>query len=140
MKDRSDQAITLTADEAAVIRQALAACSGIFSRAMLAGGPGRQALEEAALEVVADGRPLGRAYAYNGNPSWVFMDVRDSGLTGGYVCQLHLTNGTTTPAGMVTVYNGTGDWAHTVQVDAGQVRQATLVTPSGDTVANATFS
>ena len=62
MKDRSDQAITLTADEAAVIRQALAACSGIFSRAMLAGGPGRRALEEAALEVVADGRPLGQVH------------------------------------------------------------------------------
>jgi hypothetical protein len=54
------QAVTLTADEAALIRQALAACSGIFSRAMLAGGPGRRSLEEAALEVVADGRPLGQ--------------------------------------------------------------------------------
>jgi len=63
VKDRSDQAITLTADEAAFIRQALAACSGIFSRAMLADGPGRQALEQAALEVVADGRPLGQVHS-----------------------------------------------------------------------------
>lgn len=62
MKDRSGQAITLTAGEAAFIRQALAACSGIFSRALLAGGPGRQALEQAALEVVADGRPLGQVH------------------------------------------------------------------------------
>ena len=105
----------------------------------VASAPGAVNVRSAAL-LASDGRPLGRAYAYSGNPSWVFMDVRDSGLTGGYVCELHLTNGTTTPAGMVTVYNGTGDWAHTVRVEAGQVRQATLVTPSGVAVARATFS
>ncbi len=105
----------------------------------VAAAPGAVNLRSAAL-LASDGRPLGRAYAYSGNPSWVFMDVRDSGLTGGYVCELHLTNGTTAPAGMVTVYNGTGDWAHTVQIEAGQVRQATLVTPTGVAVASATFS
>jgi len=105
----------------------------------VASAPGAVNVRSAAL-LASDGRPLGRAYAYSGNPSWVFMDVRDSGLTGGYVCELHLTNGTTTPAGMVTVYNGTGDWAHTVPVEAGQVRQATLVTPAGIPVASATFS
>jgi hypothetical protein len=60
VKARSDQAVTLTADEAAFIRQALVASSGIFSQAALAGGPGLRALEEAALEVVAGGRPLGQ--------------------------------------------------------------------------------
>jgi hypothetical protein len=94
----------------------------------------------AATLLASDGRPLGRAYAYGGNPSWVFMDVRDSGLSGAYVCELHMTNGTTTAAGLVTVYDGTGDWAHTVRVEARQVRQATLVTPSGVAVASATFS
>jgi len=105
----------------------------------VASAPAAVSVRSAAL-LASDGRPLGRAYAYSGSPSWVFMDVRDSGLTGGYVCELHLTNGTTTPAGMVTVYNGTGDWAHTVRVEAGQVRQATLVTPSGVAVASATFT
>ena len=118
---------------------AAGATLGHGSPVPVASAPAAVSVRSAAL-LANDGRPLGRAYAYSGSPSWVFMDVRDSGLTGGYVCELHLTNGTTTPAGMVTVYNGTGDWAHTVRVEAGQVRQATLVTPSGVAVASATFT
>jgi hypothetical protein len=113
--------------------------AGHRSPVPVASPPGALSVRSATL-LASDGRPLGQAYAYSGNPSWMFMDVRDSGLTGGYVCELHLTNGTTTPAGMVTVYNGAGDWAHTVGVQAAQVRQATLVTPTGVAVASATFS
>jgi hypothetical protein len=105
----------------------------------VAHAPGAASVRSGTL-LASDGRPLGQAYAYGGDPSWMFMDVRDSGLTGSYVCELRLANGTTTPAGLVTVYDGTGDWAHTVQVEAGEVRQATLVTPSGVAVASATFS
>lgn len=54
---REDKAIILTADDAAFIRHALIACTGVFDRAKRAGGPGLQALREAALEVIADGRP-----------------------------------------------------------------------------------
>ncbi len=86
------------------------------------------------------GRPLGRAYAYSGNPSWVFMDVHASGLNGMYTCELHLADGTTVAAGVVMVYDGTGDWAHTVPVQASQVQRATLVTSTGVTVATAAFS
>ena len=88
----------------------------------------------------ADGRPLGRTYAYGGNPSWVFMDVNASGLSGTYTCELHLADGATVPAGVVVVYHGTGDWAHTVEVQASQIRRATLVTSTGVTVASATFA
>ncbi|HUZ25482.1 MAG TPA: hypothetical protein VMV07_17130 [Streptosporangiaceae bacterium] len=58
------KAIILTADDAAYVRQALVACSGILGLATAAGGPGRQALEEAALETVADGRPLGQVHCH----------------------------------------------------------------------------
>jgi hypothetical protein len=87
----------------------------------------------------AAGRPLGRAYAYSGSPSWVFMDVHASGLNGMYTCELHLADGTTVPAGVVMVYDGTGDFAHTVSVPARAVQRATLLTPTGVTVATATF-
>ena len=90
--------------------------------------------------LTADGRPLGRTYAYGGNPSWVFMDVTASGLSGIYTCELHLADGATVPAGVVVVYHGTGDWAHTVKVQASQIRGATLVASTGATVATATFS
>jgi hypothetical protein len=90
--------------------------------------------------VSVDGRSLGRSYAYTGNPSWVFIDVQNPALNGAYACELHLVDGTTVPAGLVVVYDGTGDWAHTVKVQVNQLRQATLVTPTGVTVASATFS
>jgi len=59
---REDKAVILTAGDAAFVRQALAAASGIFGLAGAAGGPGRKALEEAALETVADGRPLSQVH------------------------------------------------------------------------------
>jgi hypothetical protein len=90
--------------------------------------------------LTSDGRPMGRMYAYNGNPSWVFIDVRGNALNGVYTCMLQLADGTTVPAGLVTVYNGIGDWAHTVKVHASQLRRATLVSPTGVTVASATFA
>ena len=88
----------------------------------------------------ASGRPLGRAYTYTGNPTWVFMDVQASTLSGVYVCRLQLANGSTVPAGVVTVYNGAGDWAHTVKVPSNQLRGATLVASDGAVMARATFS
>ena len=68
------------------------------------------------------------------------MDVHGSGLNGMYTCELQLADGTTVPAGVVIVYHGTGDWAHTVTVQASEVHRATLVTSTGVTVATATFS
>jgi len=62
VKARSEQAIILPAEEAAFVRQALVASSGIFAQAKTAGGPGFRALQEAALEVPADGRPLSQVH------------------------------------------------------------------------------
>lgn len=90
--------------------------------------------------LTADGRPLGYTYAYSGKPSWVFMDVQGASLSGTYTCELQLADGTTVPAGLVAVYNGAGDWAHTVGVQVNQLRHATLVSSAGVTVASATFS
>ena len=90
--------------------------------------------------LTADGRPRGRAYVYNGNPVWVFMDVHGSGLSGVYSCQLELADGTNLAAGAVVVHNGSGEWAYTVSVQASQVRRATLVTSTGAPVASAIFS
>jgi hypothetical protein len=102
-------------------------------------GPNATSVRSSDLLTTA-GRPLGRAYAYGGNPSWVFMDVHAGGLNGMYTCELHLADGTTVPAGVVMVDDGTGEWAHTVTVQASQLQRATLVTSTGVTVASATFS
>jgi hypothetical protein len=62
VKARSEQAIILTAQEAAFVRQALVAASGIFAQAKATGGPGLRALQEAALDVPAGGRPLSHVH------------------------------------------------------------------------------
>jgi hypothetical protein len=62
VKARSDQAVILTAEDAAFVRQALVAASGIFAQAKAAGGPGLRALQEAALDVPDDGRPLSHVH------------------------------------------------------------------------------
>jgi hypothetical protein len=87
-----------------------------------------------------DGRPVGQVYAYNGNPSWVFMNVDASGASGTFTCELQLANGSTVPVGQLDVHDGVGEWAHTVGVDVGHVKAAKLVTPSGLTLATARVS
>ena len=84
-----------------------------------------------------DGRPVGQVNVYSGNPSWVFMNVDASGTNGSVTCELQLANGATVPVGRFDVQDGIGEWAHTVSVDASQIRSAKLVTPSGLTLATA---
>ena len=52
------QAVVLPAQDVAFIRQALIAASAVFAQAKDIGGPGYQALQDAALEAPEGGRPL----------------------------------------------------------------------------------
>ena len=136
---------------AAVGKAAAAAflVAGTFGATQLAGGHSQGASPQrvAAANTVrsgellaADGRQLGETYAYRANPSWVFMSVQNSGLVGTYICELHLANGNNVMAGVLVAYNGSGDWAHTVNVDVSGLHSATLENSSGEVVATATFS
>jgi len=51
-------AVVLSAQDAAFIRQALIAASAVFAQAKDIGGPGYQALRDAALQAPESGRPL----------------------------------------------------------------------------------
>lgn len=106
---------------AAVGKAAAAAflVAGTFGATQFAGGYSRSPSVQrvAAAEPVrsgellaADGRQLGETYAYRANPSWVFMSVRNSGLVGTYICELHLANGNNVMAGILVAYNGSGVW------------------------------
>lgn len=90
--------------------------------------------------VSVSGRDLGQTYVYSSNPSWVFMNVQRSALAGTYMCHLRLTDGHDVAAGTLVVSHGSGEWAHTVDVDVSQLRTAALETPTGQVVATATFS
>jgi hypothetical protein len=86
------------------------------------------------------GRPVGQVYVHQGDPSWIFMTVHAGGTTTTVMCQLQLANGTTMPVGTAQLHDGTGQLAQSVRVDPGQLRGAKLVTPTGSTLASATFS
>jgi hypothetical protein len=54
--------VVLTAQDAAFVRQALVAASAVLAQAKAAGGPGYQALAEAALAVPGGGCHLARVH------------------------------------------------------------------------------
>ena len=83
---------------------------------------------------------LGQIVVYDGNPSWVFMVVKGSSYDGPVTCRLHTTNGSTVMTGAFYLRDGTGQLAKTIGVDVGQLGGAQLVTPTGATLASATFS
>jgi len=101
--------------------------------------PQSQALRTATFESAA-GQVMGQIVVYHGHPSWVFMNVEVPNANGAMVCELHLANGAVVAAGTVVLVQGKGDIARTVQVDAGQLRTATLSNPSGEVLASATFA
>jgi hypothetical protein len=103
-------------------------------------GPTATATERSGTLLTSAGLPVGHAYAYSGNPSWVMMDVVDPGFTGVYHCELQLADGAIVTAGNVVVRHGTGDWARSVRAQGDQLRRAALVTSTGVTVATATLS
>jgi len=86
-----------------------------------------------------DGRTIGQIVAYRGNPSWVFMSIRDPGMNGTIGCHIQMENGRTAAAGTFVVHDGMGQWARTVPADVSRFRGATLVTAGGAAVATASF-
>ena len=87
-----------------------------------------------------DGHTIGEIVAYRGNPSWVLMSIRDPGLTGTVRCQIEMDNGHSGPTGTFVLQSGKGDWARPIPVDIGRIRQATLVSSTGSTLATASFT
>jgi hypothetical protein len=103
-------------------------------------GPAAAATERSGTLLTSAGVPVGHAYAYSGDPSWVMMDVVAPGFSGVYRCELQLADGAMVSAGDVVVHHGSGEWARPVKAPGGQLRRAVLVTSSGVTVATATLS
>jgi hypothetical protein len=88
----------------------------------------------------SSGEVLGQIVAYNGHPSWIYMNVGDPKLTGTITCNLQLKNGTVVAAGTVVFHKGVGMMSKSVLVDIHRLRGATLYTSGGTELASATFS
>jgi hypothetical protein len=100
--------------------------------------PRGHALRTATFET-ATGEVMGQIVVYHGRPSWVFMNVDVAQRIGAMRCELHLANGVVVAAGTVQLHAGRGQIAKAIQVDAGQLRTATLSDRSGAVIASATF-
>ena len=101
--------------------------------------PHGQVLRTATFETDT-GRVLGQIVVYHGHPSWVFMNVDVPQSNGTVKCELHLANGEVVAAGTVQLHHGSGQLSKSIQMDAGQVRGATLSDSSGAVVASANFA
>jgi hypothetical protein len=103
-------------------------------------GPTAIATDRSGTLLTGAGLPVGHAYAYSGDPSWVMVDVVAPGFSGIYHCELQLADGAIVTAGSVVVHNGTGEWARFVHAQGDQLRRAVLVASTGVRVATATLS
>jgi hypothetical protein len=88
----------------------------------------------------AKGEVLGQIVAYNGHPSWVYMNVGVSQSTGTVTCMLQLNNGSIVAAGTIEIHRGTGELSKSIPVDIHRLRGAQLFTSTGAVLASATFA
>jgi hypothetical protein len=86
------------------------------------------------------GEVLGQIVAYNGHPSWVYMNVGISQSTGAVTCMLQLNNGSIVAAGTIEIHGGTGDLSKSISVDIHRLRGAQLFSSAGAVLASATFA
>jgi hypothetical protein len=101
--------------------------------------PHGQVLRTATFETPGH-RAVGQIVAYDGNPSWVFMNVDVANYDGRVVCMLRDDRGSTVAAGAFELHDGVGQFSRALRVDFGRLRGARLVTPSGSLVGTATFA
>ena len=88
----------------------------------------------------SNGEVLGQIVAYNGHPSWVFLNVGVSQSSGRVICKLQLDNGSIVAAGIVEIHRGTGALSKTINVDIHRLRGAKLYNSRGGLLASATFA
>jgi hypothetical protein len=86
------------------------------------------------------GEVLGQIVAYNGHPSWVYMNVGVTQSTGTVMCKLQLNDGSIVAAGTIEIHRGTGELSKSIPVDIHRLRGAQLFTSTGAVLASATFA
>ncbi|HTC69118.1 MAG TPA: hypothetical protein VK662_06075 [Acidothermaceae bacterium] len=87
-----------------------------------------------------DGQLLGQIVAYQGHPSWVFMNVDEPNYDGPIECKLQMDDGSVVAVGMFELHAGLGQFSRTIPVAIDGLRGAKLLSSTGATVASATFS
>jgi hypothetical protein len=106
----------------------------------VAGRSGGEAAQLASVNLRGPTRGIsGEANLYRGSPGWVFMDLDDPGYHGWVICKLESRTGAIVAVGAFEIAHGTGAWAQTLAGRARAVHRVEVVTPTGRTLATATF-
>jgi hypothetical protein len=103
------------------------------------GVPHEDALRTGTFET-PKGDVLGQIVAYNGHPSWVYMNVGVSQATGTVMCMLQLKDGSIVAAGTIEIHRGAGALSKSIPVDIHRLRGAQLFSSTGAVLASATFA
>jgi len=85
------------------------------------------------------GQTVGKVFAYQGNPRWLYMWVEMAPSNSAVTCQVVGTDGRVTTIGSFQLADGYGAWGSPDPGYLGQLRDARLVTANGTVLATATF-
>lgn len=91
-----------------------------------------------AAPVQGAGPGSGTVFAYEGDPSWLFVSIQDSAWSGRYEVQVVTTDGRIVDAGWCEVRGGHGSWGRTVAVPVHEISAVRLLAPGTGTL-RATF-
>lgn len=82
---------------------------------------------------------VGEVFAYQGEPSWVYMSINTEPKVGWVACQLVMRDGSMHQVGAFTLSGGKGSWGGELPIDANSVQRARLVSNTGAVLASASF-
>jgi hypothetical protein len=80
-----------------------------------------------AADLTVDGTSYGHAFAYQGDPSWLFVTIEAEGGSGRYPVRLVTTDGRSLDVGTCSLRNGSGSWGSTVDLPIRSIDRIELV-------------
>jgi hypothetical protein len=94
--------------------------------------------------LTADGHPVGQAFAYPGQPSFIYVSLNTQIVeqTGPISCSLERPDGSSVPLGTFEVRRGYGHWGASAQLEGDSLRAARLILwdAAGKPIASAQFT
>jgi len=87
--------------------------------------------------LVSHGHDMGSVYVYAGNPTWLFMVIDGSHWQGTLRCEVTVDDGPPQVLGQFWLSDGKGAWAESISQPAGRLRQARVLSASGQVLATA---
>ena len=84
--------------------------------------------------VAASGQRAGHVFAYQGSPSWLFVELTAAPASGPYAIHLVTTDNRTVSAGICRVTAGSGSYGRTIDLAVSAIRRVELVQPGSPTL------